>query len=71
MVVSQWTRCEVRALRVVALRLTQEKFAERVGYSAAAVGKWERATSERPVRGESAQDLDTLLAQRTKASIRK
>ncbi|WP_268929627.1 helix-turn-helix domain-containing protein [Nocardia coffeae] len=63
MVVRQWTRCEVRALRVVALRLTQEKFAERAGYSAAAVGKWERATSERPVRGESAQDLDTVLAQ--------
>lgn len=62
MVVSVWTRREVRALRRGALRLTQEKFAERVGYSAAAVGKWEQATKQRPVRGDSAQDLDTVLA---------
>lgn len=62
MIVSTWTKREVRALRKSALRLTQEKFAERVGYSAAAVGKWEQATKERPVRGSSAQDLDTVLA---------
>lgn len=46
---------------MAALRLTQERFAERIGYSAAAVAKWERATRARPVRGEPAQDLDTEL----------
>jgi transcriptional regulator with XRE-family HTH domain len=61
-VVSTWTRREVRALRVTALRLTQEKFAERIGYTASGVAKWERATHDRPVRGDSAQDLDTALA---------
>lgn len=63
MVVSVWTKREVRALRKGALRLTQEKFGERVGYSTAAVSKWETATKARPVRGDSAQDLDTVLAQ--------
>lgn len=61
-VVSTWTKREVRALRKSALRLSQEKMGERMGYSGAVVGKWERATKERPVRGDSAQDLDTVLA---------
>jgi transcriptional regulator with XRE-family HTH domain len=62
MVVSIWTRREVRALRIAALRLSQEKFAEKIGYSASGVAKWEHATQDRPVRGESAQDLDETLA---------
>lgn len=62
MVVTTWTKREVRALRKSALRLTQEKFGEHVGYSTAAVGKWEQATKDRPVRGDSAHDLDTVLA---------
>lgn len=53
----------MRALRVTALRLTQEKFAERIGYTTSGVAKWERSTDDRPVRGESAQDLDTALSQ--------
>ena len=62
MVVSKWTRREVRALRVAALRFTQEKFAEYMGYTASGVAKWERASADRSVRGESAQDLDSAFA---------
>ncbi|MBB5911717.1 transcriptional regulator with XRE-family HTH domain [Nocardia transvalensis] len=62
MIVSTWTGVEVRALRTTALRLTQEQFAERLGYQPPTVRKWEKATHARPVRGESAQALDTELA---------
>lgn len=62
MVVSKWTKREVKALRKAALRLTQEAFAERMGYTASGVAKWERATDDRPVRGDSAQDLDSELS---------
>ncbi|WP_156959910.1 helix-turn-helix domain-containing protein [Nocardia sp. BMG51109] len=65
MIVSTWTRVEVRALRTAALRLTQEQFAERLGYQPPTVRKWERTTRQRPVRGESAQALDTQLARLT------
>ncbi|MEV4129180.1 hypothetical protein [Nocardia sp. NPDC049707] len=62
MIVTDWTGVEVKALWRVALRLTQEEFAERLGYQPVTVRKWQRATAERPVRGKSAHDLDTALA---------
>ncbi|MET8870763.1 hypothetical protein [Nocardia sp. NPDC004604] len=62
MIVTNWTGVEVKALRLAALRLTQEAFAEQVGYQPVTVRKWERALGARPVRGKSALDLDTQLA---------
>lgn len=62
MIVTNWTGIEVKALRIAALRLTQEAFAEQLGYQAVTVRKWERAHDTRPVRGKSALDLDTELA---------
>ncbi|WP_084487501.1 helix-turn-helix domain-containing protein [Nocardia sienata] len=61
MIVEVWTRVEVRALRDAALRMTQEQFAEQIGWSVATVRKWERATESRPVRGQRAADLDSCL----------
>ncbi|MEV6324245.1 helix-turn-helix transcriptional regulator [Nocardia sp. NPDC051787] len=65
MIVSKWTKVEVKALRLAALRLTQEQFAEKIGFKVETIRKWERATKERPVRGESAESLDTELARLT------
>ncbi|WP_106955635.1 helix-turn-helix transcriptional regulator [Nocardia sp. MDA0666] len=65
MIVSTWTGAEVRALRTVALRLTQEQFAERLGFQPPTIRKWERATHERPVRGDSAAALDVELSRLT------
>ncbi|WP_460695305.1 helix-turn-helix domain-containing protein [Nocardia thraciensis] len=62
MIVSKWTGVEVEALRLAALRLTQQQFAERLGFQPPTVRKWKKATVERPVRGESAEALDTALA---------
>lgn len=62
MIVSRWTRVEVRALRTAALRLTQEEFAERTGYQLPTIRKWHRKTWDRPVRGRSAEVLDTILS---------
>ncbi|MFJ9370519.1 helix-turn-helix domain-containing protein [Nocardia sp. NPDC101769] len=62
MIVGKWTRTEVLALRIDALRMTQEELAERTGFKAPTVRKWEKATDARPVRGDSAGALDTLLA---------
>ncbi|MEV6135026.1 hypothetical protein AB0L63_02935 [Nocardia sp. NPDC051990] len=62
MIVTDWTGVEVKALWRVAMRLTQEEFAQRLGYQPVTVRKWQRATAERPVRGKSAHDLDTTLA---------
>lgn len=63
MIVSTWTRKEVRALREVALRMTQEEFAEKVGFQTATVQKWEqKTTAERPVKGRSAEALDTVYS---------
>lgn len=62
MIVTDWTGVEVKALWRVALRLTQEEFAERIGYAPVTIRGWQHATAERPVRGKSAQDLDTELA---------
>src|SRR5690606_17771740 len=61
MAVSRWSSTEVRALRVAALRETQEEFAERAGYSLATSKKWHRATWDKPVRARSAETLDTML----------
>ncbi len=61
MTVSRWTSMEVRALRVAALRETQEEFAERAGYMLPTIKKWHRATWDKPVRGRSAEALDTML----------
>ncbi|WP_280352409.1 helix-turn-helix transcriptional regulator [Nocardia abscessus] len=65
MIVSKWTKAEVKALRLAALRLTQEQFAEKVGFTTATIRKWERATRDKPVRNESAEALDTELARLT------
>ncbi|MEU1550707.1 helix-turn-helix domain-containing protein [Nocardia sp. NPDC005745] len=65
MIVNRWTKVEVKALRLAALRLTQEQFAERIGFQVATIRKWERATPGRPVRNESAEALDTELARLT------
>ncbi|MEV4239808.1 MULTISPECIES: hypothetical protein [unclassified Nocardia] len=61
MIVTNWTGVEVKALRIAALRLTQEAFAEQLGYQPVTVRKWERSLDNRPVRGKSAQDLDSEL----------
>ncbi|MEU1982747.1 hypothetical protein [Nocardia sp. NPDC019395] len=61
MTVSRWTSTEVRALRTAALRETQEEFAERAGYTLPTIKKWHRATRDKPVRGRSAEALDTML----------
>ncbi|MFI2279723.1 helix-turn-helix domain-containing protein [Nocardia beijingensis] len=65
MIVSKWTKVEVKALRSAALRMTQEQFAEKVGFTTATIRKWERATHAKPVRNESAEALDTELARLT------
>ncbi|AFU04645.1 helix-turn-helix domain-containing protein [Nocardia brasiliensis] len=65
MIVNRWTGIEVAALRECALRLTKARFGEDLGYSEPTVRKWEKATPDRPVRGESAQALDTALARLT------
>ncbi len=64
MIVTTWTKVEVRALRDTALRRTQEEFAECLGFKVETIQKWEqKATQERPVKGRSAEALDTALAQ--------
>ncbi|MCU1640934.1 MAG: hypothetical protein JWN03_1209 [Nocardia sp.] len=62
MIVGKWTRAEVLALRKFALRMSQEELAGATGFKPSTVRKWERATAERPVRGDSAAALDTVLA---------
>lgn len=62
MIVSKWTGVEVKALRIAALRMTQDDFAAKVGYEPPTIRKWEKTTADRPVRGKSAQDLDSQLA---------
>ncbi|MEV5833472.1 hypothetical protein [Nocardia sp. NPDC052112] len=42
--------------------MTQDDFAAQVGYEPPTIRKWEKATATRPVRGKSAQDLDSALA---------
>ncbi|MET9286272.1 helix-turn-helix domain-containing protein [Nocardia beijingensis] len=62
MIVSKWTGVEVKALRTAAYRMTQEKFAEVLGFQPPTIRKWEHAPASRPLRGESAAALDTQLA---------
>ena len=71
MIVEIWTKIEVRALRDTALRMTQEQFAEQIGWSVATVRKWERATESRPVRGQRAADLDSWLAKLSPEQMRR
>ncbi|WP_454197807.1 helix-turn-helix domain-containing protein [Nocardia sp. Marseille-Q1738] len=61
-VIDKWTRTEVRALRVAALRITQEEFAETLGFNVETIQKWERKTrADRPVVRKSAAALDEQL----------
>ncbi|MFC9893767.1 hypothetical protein ACFVMC_08745 [Nocardia sp. NPDC127579] len=65
MIVTRWTGAKVLALREVALRMRREPFAQKIGVFESTVRKWERATEQRPVMAESAEALDTVLAQLT------
>ncbi|WP_280422344.1 helix-turn-helix domain-containing protein [Nocardia carnea] len=58
-----WTGTEVRALRTVALRCTQQEFAEITGFSEAAVRNWERRGRTITLAGQFAAGMDTLLKQ--------
>ncbi|MBF6301955.1 hypothetical protein IU459_31070 [Nocardia amamiensis] len=61
-VIEKWTRTEVRALRMAALRMTQEEFAEILGFSVETIQKWEQKTSaDRPIVRKSAAALDEQL----------
>ncbi len=51
--------------------MTQEQFAEQIGWSVATVRKWERATESRPVRGQRAADLDSWLAKLSPEQMRR
>ncbi|MEV0357480.1 hypothetical protein AB0H71_15595 [Nocardia sp. NPDC050697] len=71
MIVERWTAAEVRALRVSALRDTQEQFARRIGWKVPTVRKWERLTDGRSVRGDRAETLDTVLHGLTPDQLRR
>ncbi|WP_280342474.1 helix-turn-helix domain-containing protein [Nocardia abscessus] len=61
-VIDKWTRTEVRALRIAALRITQEELAETLGFNVETIQKWERKTrADRPVVRKSAAALDEQL----------
>ncbi|MFJ9743540.1 helix-turn-helix domain-containing protein, partial [Streptomyces sp. NPDC101166] len=66
MIVSKWTAVEVKALRE-AVRLTQERFAEGIGYTVHAVRKWENLPPGRSIGWQSAEDLDRHLELLTSA----
>lgn len=61
--VVDWTGIEVRTLRTVALRCTQQEFAEITGFSEAAVRNWERRGRTITLAGQFAAGMDTLLKQ--------
>lgn len=61
MIVEIWTAAQVKALRVSALRETQEQFARRIGWQPRTVRKWERAGDDRPMRADRAAALDEAL----------
>ncbi|WP_433574882.1 helix-turn-helix domain-containing protein [Nocardia brasiliensis] len=61
MIVTNWTGIEVRALRTVALRVTQEKFAEILGFTTAAVVKWEGRRETITLQGRYAATMDRIL----------
>lgn len=59
--VTRWTGVEVRALRVDALRRTQEDLAGLTGFSVNTIGKWERRGATITLAGQFAAGMDTLL----------
>lgn len=61
MIVSKWTRKEIKALRKAALRQTQERFSEFAEYSVCSIGKWENAASGFCLTGKAAAKMDELL----------
>ncbi|WP_043655279.1 helix-turn-helix domain-containing protein [Nocardia thailandica] len=60
--ITTWTGREVRALRRAALRLTQREFAELLGFSVAAVSKWERRGATITLTARHAEAMDTVLS---------
>ncbi|MFR9771205.1 hypothetical protein [Nocardia sp. SC052] len=60
-VVTRWTGLEVRALRRVALRVSQSRFAEMTGFSEAVVSKWERRGETITLSGDFAAAMDIML----------
>lgn len=61
MIVTNWTGVEVRALRHIALRVTQDEFAEILGFTAAVVRKWEGRRATITLSGRYAAGMDTIL----------
>lgn len=61
MIVTKWTGIEVRALRTAALRITQQEFAETLGFTVAVVRKWEGRRETIELAGRYAAAMDTLL----------
>lgn len=71
MIVEVWTAAQVKALRVSALRETQEQFARRIGWQPSTVRKWERASTDRPISGDRAAALDEALARLNTAQLQR
>lgn len=61
MIVTKWTGVEVRALRTAALRVSQLEFAETLGFTVAAVRKWEGRRQTIELSGKYAAAMDTML----------
>ncbi|MGW4714530.1 helix-turn-helix domain-containing protein [Nocardia sp. NPDC004260] len=61
MIVTKWTGVEVRALRTAALRVSQPEFAEILGFTVAAVRKWETRRETIQLSGKYAAAMDTML----------
>ncbi|MEU1958784.1 hypothetical protein [Nocardia sp. NPDC019255] len=61
MIVTKWTGVEVRALRTAALRVSQPEFAEILGFTVAAVRKWETRRETIELSGKYAAAMDTML----------
>jgi hypothetical protein len=61
MIVTKWTGVEVRALRTAALRVSQLEFAEILGFTVAAVRKWEGRRQTIELSGKYAAAMDTML----------
>ncbi|MFR9767111.1 helix-turn-helix domain-containing protein [Nocardia sp. SC052] len=58
---TKWTGVEVRALRTAALRVSQPEFAEIIGFTVAAVRKWETRRETIELSGRYAAAMDTML----------
>ncbi len=61
MIVTKWTGVEVRALRTAALRVSQQEFAELLGFTVGAVRKWEGRRETIQLTGKYAAAMDTTL----------